>query len=165
MALEGRACEALVRLTRLAGDRAVLAEAAEAFAFSAPATAAIGELRQVVDALERAGLGGRLSLDLGEVRGLDYYTGLVFRVYARGLGYEVGGGGRYDALLARFGRPTPAVGFMFGLDRLALLLDQQAPPVQGPVAAEAVSGGELGAALAEARSRRSQGRRVRFDSA
>ena len=59
------------------------------------------------------------------MRGLDYYTGLVFRVFAPGLGFEVGGGGRYDALLARFGRPLPAVGFMLGLDRLALLLERQ----------------------------------------
>ena len=49
------------------------------------------------------------------MRGLDYYTGLVFRIYAPGLGFEVGGGGRYDGLLARFGRPLPAVGFMLGL--------------------------------------------------
>ena len=81
----------------------------------------LAELRAIVDALVAAGLGARLAVDLGEVRGLDYYTGLVFRAYARGLGFEVGSGGRYDTLLARFGRPLPAVGFMFGLDRLALL--------------------------------------------
>ena len=62
----------------------------------------------------RPGLADRLAVDLGEVRGLDYYTGLVFRVFAPGLGFEVGGGGRYDTLLARFGRPLPAVGFMLG---------------------------------------------------
>ena len=45
--------------------------------------------------------------------------GLEGPTIAPGLGVEVGGGGRYDTLLARFGRPLPAVGFMLGLDRVA----------------------------------------------
>ena len=119
---------ALVRLTTLAGGRRDPRRGRRAFAFCAPAAAALEELRAVVAALRAAGLGDRLAVDLGEVRGLDYYTGLVFRVFAPGLGFEVGGGGRYDTLLARFGRPLPAVGFMLGLDRLALLLERQGAP-------------------------------------
>jgi ATP phosphoribosyltransferase regulatory subunit len=117
-------------------------------------------------ALAEAGLGARVVVDLGEVRGLDYYTGLVFRIYARGLGFEVGGGGRYDALLARFGRPMPAVGFMLGLDRLALLLERQgALPVATAPAAETIGAGTPGADLARARASRARGARVRFDDA
>jgi ATP phosphoribosyltransferase regulatory subunit len=97
------------------------------------------------------------------VRGLDYYTGLVFRVYAPDLGFEVGGGGRYDTLLARFGRPLPAVGFMLGLDRVALLLERQGgAPVAQAAGPARVHGGDLGAALAEARAKRASGARVRF---
>ena len=98
------------------------------------------------------------------MRGLDYYTGLVFRAYAPGLGFEVGGGGRYDTLLARFGSPMPAVGFMFGLDRLALLLERQGvPPASPPAPAEIVGGGGLGPGLQRARERRAKGARVRFE--
>jgi ATP phosphoribosyltransferase regulatory subunit len=155
--------EAVVRLTGLAGDVSVLGEATRAFAFSASARGAVGELWEVVEALRGAGLADRLVLDLGEVRGLDYYTGLVFRVYAPGLGFEVGGGGRYDTLLARFGRPMPAVGFMLGLDRVALLLERQgAALLASAPAPEAVGGGGLGAALLRARERRATGARVRF---
>ena len=115
------------------------------------------------DALAAAGLGDRVAIDLGEVRGLDYYTGLVFRVYARGLGFEVGGGGRYDTLLARFGRPMPAVGFMLGLDRVALLLErQQAPAAEEGAPAEPIANAGLGASLKQARARRAAGARVRF---
>jgi ATP phosphoribosyltransferase regulatory subunit len=159
----GPAAEALARLSALAGDRRALAEAARVVAGCPEAARAVEELREVADALDAAGLGDRLAVDLGEVRGLDYYTGLVFRVYARGLGFEVGGGGRYDTLLARFGRPMPAVGFMLGLDRVALLLDRLDSTAEAAgAAAERVGGDGLGPALARARARRAAGTRVRF---
>ena len=167
-ALEGAAlpaptAAALEGLTVMAGGIEILDEASRAFAFCAPAAGAADELQAVAAALRAAGLGDRLAVDLGEVRGLDYYTGLVFRVFAPGLGFEVGGGGRYDTLLARFGRPLPAVGFMLGLDRVALLLERQgAAPPASPAPAVKVHGEDLGAALAEAREKRAGGTRVRF---
>lgn len=60
-----------------------------------------------------------LVYDLGEVRGLDYYTGVHFEVYVAGAGRAVGAGGRYDDLMARFGRPMPAVGMSLDLDAIA----------------------------------------------
>jgi ATP phosphoribosyltransferase regulatory subunit len=155
--------DGLVRLTTLGAGADALEEAAAAFASCPPAARAVAELVEVVSALCEAGLGPRLALDLGEVRGLDYYTGLVFRIYAPDLGFEVGAGGRYDALLARFGRPMPAVGFMLGLDRLELLLERQGGAAESAApAADPVSGPSLGAALARARERRARGARVRL---
>jgi ATP phosphoribosyltransferase regulatory subunit len=90
----------------------------------------------------------------------------VFRVYARGLGFEVGGGGRYDTLLGRFGRPFPAVGFMLGLDRVDLLLEREgasaglAPEARVETIAEA----GLAESLARARARRAAGARIRLGS-
>jgi ATP phosphoribosyltransferase regulatory subunit len=60
----------------------------------------------------------RLVIDLGLARDLGYYTGAVFEVYDPGLGTPLGGGGRYDDLLGRFGRPLPAVGFALRIDDL-----------------------------------------------
>lgn len=57
--------------------------------------------------------------DLGEVRGLDYYTGIHFELYIGGAGRAAGTGGRYDELMARFGRPMPAVGVSLDLDTIA----------------------------------------------
>ena len=151
------ATEALIALTSLAGGVSVLDRAEEAVRAVPAAAAAVAELRTLVDALVAAGLGERIAVDLGEVRGLDYYTGLVFRIFAPGLGFEVGSGGRYDGLLARFGRPLPAVGFMLGLDRVALLLERQgAVPAAAPAAAEVVG------SLSGACQRRRAGARVRF---
>jgi ATP phosphoribosyltransferase regulatory subunit len=159
----GKAAESLVGLATLAGGTAILDEARRISTPSTVALSAVANLEGVVRALGEAGLGDRFALDLGEVRGLDYYTGLVFRALAPGLGFEVGSGGRYDGLLARFGRPLPAVGFMLGLDRLDLLLQRQgvSPAVTTP-ASERVQGTTLGGALRAARALRAGGRRIRF---
>ena len=72
------------------------------------------------------GLDQHLTIDLGEIRGFDYYSGILFRAYVRGLGFEVASGGRYDGLPAQFGHDTPAVGFSFSLDRLEQIVDPKA---------------------------------------
>ena len=88
----------------------------------APSDPALHALQQLGATLARAkSLGAELEVDLGEVRGLGYYTGLVFNLYAAGAPRSVGGGGRYDTLLGRFGDPRPAVGFSLELDALVPL--------------------------------------------
>ena len=82
-----------------------------------PVADALSGLRAVLDLLEPP-VAERVIFDLGLARGLGYYTGAVFDVYDPALGEPLGGGGRYDDLLARFGRDLPAVGFAIGVDRL-----------------------------------------------
>ena len=65
---------------------------------------------------------GRVIVDLGLVRNIGYYTGAVFEIYDPAVGVPIGGGGRYDDLLGRFGRSLPAVGFALGVDRLHVAL-------------------------------------------
>lgn len=86
--------------------------------------AALDRLGAVYRALEESGFREHLLLDLGELRGLDYYDGIVFDVFAEGVGYELGGGGRYDHLLGRFGRMSPSTGFAFDVDRLFQVSEQ-----------------------------------------
>jgi ATP phosphoribosyltransferase regulatory subunit len=89
---------------------------------SSPAVAgAAANMRQVYELLE-PGVAARVIFDLGLVRSIGYYTGAVFEVYDPALGAPLGGGGRYDDLLGRFGRPLPAVGFALGVDRLHIAL-------------------------------------------
>ena len=79
-------------------------------------------MEEIYSIFERLDLAQHLTIDLGEIRGFDYYTGILFRAYVRGLGFEVASGGRYDGLPAAFGEDTPAVGFSFSLDRLEQLV-------------------------------------------
>jgi ATP phosphoribosyltransferase regulatory subunit len=86
-----------------------------------PAAEAAGGMRMVHELLEPA-VAERVIFDLGLTRSLGYYTGAVFEVYDPALGAPIGGGGRYDELLGRFGRALPAVGFALGVDRLHIAL-------------------------------------------
>ena len=60
----------------------------------------------------------RVIYDLGLTRDLHYYTGAVFEVYDAAFGAPIGGGGRYDDLLGRYGRPLPACGWALDVERL-----------------------------------------------
>jgi ATP phosphoribosyltransferase regulatory subunit len=75
-------------------------------------------LREVYALLERRGLADRVIFDLGMLRELGYYTGTIFEVYDPAVAFALGGGGRYDDLLGRFGRPRPACGFGVDVTRV-----------------------------------------------
>lgn len=125
-AMPAAVARALVALPDLSGGGATPGGTGAAFARARPvldATAARGalhELDALVDAAARhASLGPHLAVDLGEVRGLSYYTGVIFHALADGPGEPIAGGGRYDDLLARFDAPMDAVGFAVHLDAVA----------------------------------------------
>ena len=96
----------LVRVPQLRGGVEVLEGIPEA-----------GDLRAVHDLLAPE-VAARVIFDLGLIRDLDYYTGAVFEVYDAALGAPIGGGGRYDELLGRFGRELPACGWALNVERL-----------------------------------------------
>jgi ATP phosphoribosyltransferase regulatory subunit len=86
-----------------------------------PAAEAVSGMRQVHELLAPQ-VAKRVIFDLGLLRNIGYYTGAVFEVYDPALGAPLGGGGRYDELLGRYGRSLPAVGFGLGIDRLHIAL-------------------------------------------
>jgi len=86
---------------------------------------ALERIGAILQFLEALGVANQVSLDLGLVRSLGYYTGVVFEGYAPGVGSPVMGGGRYDNLLADFGGEAPATGFALEMDRLLSALERQ----------------------------------------
>src|SRR5450432_269441 len=127
--LEARGSAAAVRfaalLPELAGPPSVLATAAK----RAPTPGikrAIADLSAIVAAVEARRLDARLHVELGEVRGFDYYTGVRFQAFVPGAPDAVLAGGRYDDLLGRYGRPSPAVGFAIDVEAAAGALEASA---------------------------------------
>jgi ATP phosphoribosyltransferase regulatory subunit len=121
--LAGDAADVLVRVPQVRGEAEVLDTLA-----GCPAEAALASIRAVIDGLA-PGVRERVLVDLGLARALGYYTGAVFEVYDPALGVPLGGGGRYDELLGRFGRALPAVGFALNVERLhiALMGEERVP--------------------------------------
>jgi ATP phosphoribosyltransferase regulatory subunit len=113
--------EALCELPGLHGDAAVWKDA-DRLLQDTPAAPAVTALRDLWNRAAAEGLEPVLRVDLGEVRGFEYYTGALFHLFAEGPGEPIGSGGRYDDLLGRFGAPMPAAGFALDLDNLAWAL-------------------------------------------
>lgn len=117
LSLEERRKEILRAIPRLTGGREVLREA-RSLIKNQRSVQALDHLEEILTVFENLDLAQHLTIDLGEVQGFDYYTGILFRAYVPQLGFAVANGGRYDGLPATFGEDLPAVGFSFSLDRL-----------------------------------------------
>jgi ATP phosphoribosyltransferase regulatory subunit len=124
----GEAARLIRALPHLYGGVEILPRARE-LATNPGARAAVAYLEDVYGLLVAQGVAEHIILDLGEIRGMAYHTGIAFRGYVRGLGFHVCSGGRYDDLMAQFGSSLPAVGFALGIERAML-----ASPFQADVA-------------------------------
>jgi ATP phosphoribosyltransferase regulatory subunit len=113
--LEEEAAGLLLRLPQLRGGPEVLELPEEA------AAGVVGRLRTLHERLTPRAA-ERVIFDLGLSRSLGYYTGAIFEVYDGALGVPLGGGGRYDELLGRFGRELPACGWALSVERLHIAL-------------------------------------------
>ncbi|MDA8865898.1 ATP phosphoribosyltransferase regulatory subunit [Porticoccaceae bacterium] len=107
----------LKSLPALSGSVDVLAEARSRLAGAPePVIAALDQLNKIVDALTNQSV--TIYLDLGDLAGFRYHTGIVFAAYKQGYGKALGNGGRYDNIGQAFGRARTATGFAFDLKSL-----------------------------------------------
>ncbi|HET9469893.1 MAG TPA: ATP phosphoribosyltransferase regulatory subunit, partial [Usitatibacter sp.] len=109
---------------------------------------------EALDRLERlagavSGPGVEVSIDLSELGGFNYESGLTFAAFASGSPDAIARGGRYDEVGASFGRARPATGFTMDLRQLARLAP--APPARERILAPAVEDAALDAAVAQLR--------------
>lgn len=108
--------ETCVALTQLRGGKEVL-EQARGLGGEAVGRAT-ARLSETFEELERRGAADRVRIDLGLLRDLGYYSGAILEVYDPAVGYVLGGGGRYDGLMKRFGLDLSAAGFGLYLQRV-----------------------------------------------
>src|SRR5436309_703173 len=123
--------DALCALPTLFGHAGVLEQAA-GHARNERSARALANLSEGYRLLTIYGLADDVLLDLGEVRGFDYYSGTYFEAYVSGFGASVAGGGRYDHMLGRFGYECAAVGFAFDVARVLAVMEAQGVDVALP---------------------------------
>ena len=144
-------------LLSLKGDSSVLATAHNTLAKLGSAVSdALTNLQQVVDYLSHSRPDLNIYIDLAELRGYRYHTGVVFGAYSERHGNPLASGGRYDAIGAAFGTPRPATGFSTDLRRLIGTITPTSackPGVAAPASEDA-------ALLSKIRQLREQGERV-----
>lgn len=114
----------VLALPRLFGGREVL-ERARNVITNPVSQQALDNLEKILEVLGVYGVEEHVTLDLGEMRGFDYHTGLIFQGFLAGYGQAVCSGGRYDSLMARYGFPAPATGYSFNLYNLLFALDRK----------------------------------------
>ena len=115
---DSEAARALKQLPRLFGGEEVFEEAAKLYS-DPQADAVLAELKETYERANALGYKGMITIDLGLVNRMDYYTGTVIKGYIEGCGDAVLSGGRYDKLLSEFGYDVPAAGFAVNVDAVA----------------------------------------------
>jgi len=116
--------EVFRRLPQLFGNIEDIRKA-EKFAPNKESADAVERLKKVHAIIDAYGLADYVSYDLGMLSQYEYYTGIIFKAYSYGTGRYIVNGGRYDGLLAQYGKDIPAVGFGITVDSLLSALNGQ----------------------------------------
>ena len=107
----------MIDLPYMFGDKSVL-EKADIAGLNYTSKIALDNLKRIYDLLCLYGFEKYISIDLGMLQSIDYYTGSIFKCYTQGVGFPICAGGRYDNLMAKFGAPKGAVGVAIGIGRI-----------------------------------------------
>ncbi len=118
---------------------------------------AVAGLREVIVRLNHYGVLDQFDIDLADVRGMDYYTGITFKAYTPNMGFSIVNGGRYDNLIGHFGPSRPAVGCAFYLDRILLARQRQSGADAEPASDLLISACKCGGYAQLAQQARGQG--------
>ncbi len=116
--------EILCRMPYLFGTSDVLSQATSP-KLNARSLAALENLEQVYKIICACGLEKYVSIDLGMLQSIDYYTGVIFKGVTYDVGFSVCGGGRYDSLIENFGKKMSAVGIAISVNRVLSALMRQ----------------------------------------
>lgn len=107
----------MIELPYLFGDLSVI-EKANVSGLNETSKLALDNLRRIYELLCLYGFEKYISIDLGMLQSIDYYTGSIFKCYTHGIGFPICAGGRYDNLMGKFGAPKGAVGAALGINRI-----------------------------------------------
>ena len=166
-----RALDMLSRLSGVRGPAAeTLAAGSELLASAGLPAGLVSDLSAVLEAAESEGVSpAQITVDFGLVRGLAYYTGMLFDIYAGDPGDTtqdtLGGGGRYDGLTRALGydRDVPALGFAYNLDAIVGIRTRELDPTSDLQLVSPAESGSVSSATRKARDLRGSGIRAAVD--
>lgn len=122
--VKGMEKKLLLSLTTFYGEKEVVKRALS-FSKDAALVESLEYLKKTLDRIGRKGYMGSITIDLGEVRGFDYYTGIIFEGFAEGVGKPILNGGRYDTLLEKFGYQAKSTGFAFDVENIVTAIGKR----------------------------------------
>lgn len=114
--------KAIKLIPSLFGGEEIL-EKALSIAFNKQAKTAVENLSKILQILNKKGFKKFITFDMAEIRGFDYYTGIIFEGFAQGVGKAIVAGGRYDSLMQKYGYPCAAIGFAFDVENVVAALE------------------------------------------
>lgn len=117
----------MIELPYMFGDTDVL-EKANVKSLNETSRLALENLKRIYELLCLYGFEKYISIDLGMLQSIDYYTGSIFKCYTSGIGFPICAGGRYDNLMGKFGAPKGAVGVAIGINRIMSALKSEPAP-------------------------------------
>lgn len=123
--------ELILSLPKLFGSTDVI-DRVEKYPINQRSIDALNNLRSVLKILDDYGISKYVSVDLGMVQSLNYYSGTIFRGFTYGVGFPILSGGRYDRLVEKFGKKSPATGFSLGINMIMMALDRQKIEIEKP---------------------------------
>ena len=129
--VDARYREILLKAADYISNMSSLSEA-KAYVKNERSLAAIEHLEKLDNVLKLYGVEDYISYDLGMLSKYNYYTGVILKAYAYGVGNAVVTGGRYNTLLGRFGKEAPAIGFAIVIDDIMEALSRQKSEIPVP---------------------------------
>ena len=149
--------ELFIKLPTLFGDASIIDEFLEKVFLPETCKKALNNMKNILNVLSYYGYDKYVSVDLGMNKNMDYYTGMIFRVFTHGVGFPIAGGGRYDKLIEKFGQNVPATGSAIYINRLLdSLISKQTP--SAPAVSETIDGPDIKTAIEKAQAIRAGGK-------
>ena len=119
---------AIMALVQLKGGTHQLDTIREVFAHDRKIMERLDYMRRLIHTLNELGVGAQVHIELSELGGASYYTGIGFSMVSGAASRELGRGGRYDELIGHYGKPTRACGFSLSLEMIIQALHPTTSP-------------------------------------
>jgi ATP phosphoribosyltransferase regulatory subunit len=155
--------ELFIKLPTLFGNIEIIDELLQKDFLNETSKNALENLKNILTVLSYYGYEKYISIDLGMNKNMDYYTGMIFKVFTHSVGFAIAGGGRYDKLISNFGKNISATGSAIYINRLTQALLTKTEPTE-PKVDEIIKNNDIKKSIEQAQKSRANGKKVLIQS-